>query len=84
VVPLLSIQGVFRTVLIIIAVIVILRFIGRVMVAKREADKQRAHERQRKAFEKAKKESQKNKGRVTLGKPTHSNDIEDVDFEEVR
>jgi uncharacterized protein YxeA len=82
---LLSIQGVVRTILIIIAVMVILRFIGRLMIAKREMDKERAHERRKKEFEKAKKVSQQNVGRVTLGKKgQQSGDIEDVDFEEIK
>lgn len=80
----LSIPGVVRTILIIIAVMVILRFIGKVMIARREMEAQKAHDRKQKAFEKAKKESVKNVGRVSIGKSSGSSDIEDVDFEEVK
>jgi uncharacterized protein YxeA len=78
----LSIQGLFRTVLIIIAVIVILRFIGKLMIAKRNLDEERAHERKQQAYKKAKKESELNKGKVHISKGTPG-DIEDVDFEEI-
>lgn len=78
----LSIQGVFRTILIIIAVIVILRFIGRIMIAKRNLEEERAHEKSQRAHQKAKKDSELNKGKVHISKgaPGYA---EDVDFEEI-
>jgi len=78
----LSIQGVFRTILIIIAVIVILRFIGRIMIAKRNLDEKRAHEKSQRAHQKAKKDSELNKGKVHISKGA-SGYAEDVDFEEI-
>lgn len=79
---LLSIQGVFRTVLIIIAVIVILRFIGKLMIVKRNLAEERDHERKQQAYQKAKKDSELNKGKIHISKGT-SGDIEDVEFEEI-
>jgi uncharacterized protein YxeA len=78
----LSIQGVFRTILIIIAVLVIMRFIGKLMIAKRNLDEEKAHERKQQAYQKAKKESELNKGKVQISKPS-AGDVEDVDFEEI-
>lgn len=78
----LSIQGVFRTVLIIIAVIVILRFIGKLMIAKRNLDEDRAYERKQKAYQKAKQDSELNKGKIHISKKV-SGEVEDVDFEEL-
>jgi uncharacterized protein YxeA len=78
----LSIQGVFRTILIIIAVLVIMRFIGKLMIAKRNLDEEKAHERKQQAYQKAKKESELNKGKVHLSKGA-TGDAEDVDFEEI-
>lgn len=78
----LSIQGVFRTILIIIAVIVILRFIGRIMIAKRNLEEECAHEKSQRAHQKAKKDSELNKGKVHISKGA-SGYAEDVDFEEI-
>lgn len=78
----LSIQGVFRTVLIIIAVIIILRFIGKLMIVKRNLDEEKAHERKQQAYKKAKKESELNKGKVHISKSTNGR-VEDIDFEEI-
>jgi uncharacterized membrane protein len=78
----LSIQGVFRTILIIIAVLVIMRFIGKLMIAKRNLDEERAHDRSQRAHEQAKKESELNKGKIHISKVTKG-DVEDVDFEEI-
>jgi len=79
---LLSIQGVFRTILIIIAVIVILRFIGKLMIVKRNLAEEKSHKNKQQAYQKAKKESELNKGSVHISKGS-SGDVEDVDFEEV-
>jgi uncharacterized membrane protein len=79
----LSIQGVFRTILIIIAVLVIMRFIGKLMIAKRNLDEERAHDRSQRAHEQAKKESELNKGKIHISKGTKG-DVEDVDFEEIK
>lgn len=78
----LSIQGVFRTILIIIAVIVILRFIGRIMIAKRNLEEERAQQKSQRAHQKAKKDSELNKGKVHISKGA-SGYAEDVDFEEI-
>jgi uncharacterized protein YxeA len=78
----LSIQGVFRTILIIIAVLVIMRFIGKLMIVKRNLDEEKAHERKQQAYQKAKKESELNKGKVQISKSTNG-DVEDIDFEEM-
>lgn len=78
----LSIQGVFRTILIIIAVIVVLRFLGRIMIAKRNLEEERAHEKRQRAHQQAKKESELNKGKIHISKGS-SVYAEDVDFEEI-
>lgn len=78
----LSIQGVFRTILIIIAVLVIMRFIGKLMIAKRNLDEEKTHERKQQAYKKAKKDSELNKGKVHISKSTNG-DVEDIDFEEM-
>lgn len=78
-----SATGLFRTILIIIGVFVLLRFLGQVMRAKRNMEEERALlERQRK-FEQEKQKSAQNLGRTSILRNTGSTPAEDVDFEEV-
>ena len=79
---LLSITGTVRMVLIIIAVFVILRFIGRLMAAKRNHAAEQQHKLQQEEIKKAKAASERNKGKVEiLSKGNHN--AEDVDYEEL-
>ncbi len=80
-----SFTGLIRTVVIVIGAIVILRFIGQLMNAKRNlAEQDELNERERKL--KAERErTNRNLGKTTIidkGNRT-SNDVEDVDFEEL-
>lgn len=70
-----------RTVLIIIGVLVIVRFIGKLMNAKRNLGEQERHNRQREAYRREKEETQKNLGKVTILRGRK--EAEDVDYEEV-
>lgn len=79
---LLSIWGVVRSILIVIAVFVILRFIGRIMVAKRNLSEERRLQAQRDAQAKAKELSKRQKGKVRIVKGEL--EAEDVDYEELK
>lgn len=79
----LSITGLFRMILIIIGVIVLLRFIGQFMNAKRNMEVERKlNAQQRKQNDDLKRTAQ-NYGKTNIISDTRSNDIEDVDYEEV-
>lgn len=86
-----SVTGIFKTLLIIAGAFVLLRFIGRLMVAKRNLDEERQlNERQRKT-EKERQEKIRNFGRTTIIGNSSSNkkssrdsgNVVDVDFEEI-
>lgn len=79
----LSIPGLFRTVLIIIAVMVIIRFVGRLMVAKRNLDEDRRLNNERESEARKRRESQNNYGKTHISKRGYD-DAEDVDYEEVK
>ena len=80
-----SIVGVFRTVLILIGLYVVLRFLGRLATAKRNQDEINVLEEQKKQFKAEKDSVSKNLGKTkVLNQKSKSNDIEDVDFEEVK
>lgn len=73
-------------ILIIIGVIVLLRFMGQLMIAKRNIDDQNRSKAERDQLEKQRRHVEKNKGKTTLvGKIAKSSEpFEDVDYEEVK
>ena len=78
-----SFTGVIKTVLILIGVLVILRIIGRTMIAKRNLEYERDLINREREFEKKKDFVRKNQGKTSIlskGKIQ----AEDADFEEVR
>lgn len=77
----LSVTGLFKTLLIIVGIMVILRFVGKVMNGKRNYTAQQKHTKEKEAFDKAKEASKRNIGKVSVKKGNIP--AEDVDFEEV-
>jgi hypothetical protein len=82
-----SVTGIFRTVLIILGALVLLRFLGQLMIAKRNMEEERKMNERSRKIENDRKEKLKNFGKVNVIRPTQSktskNDVEDVDFEEI-
>ena len=80
-----SLTGVIRMVFIIIGVLVVLRFVGQLMLAKRNIAEEKELERQKKANDAEAKRKRKQLGKTRiLEKNKASNDrIEDVEFEEI-
>jgi hypothetical protein len=84
-----SITGLFRTVLIILGAFVLLRFLGQLMMAKRNMEEERKINERQRAFYKERFEKMKKFGKTTVlnenkvSKKNGLNDskIEDVDFE---
>lgn len=75
----LSITGVFKTLLILIGVFVLLRFIGQLMIARRNIAEQNELNRQRMQYEKQKQFVEQNKGKISISKS--SSKAEDTDYE---
>lgn len=80
---LLSIPGTIRMVLIIIAVFVIIRFIGRLLNSKTSANEQKRYNQNNDAYKKAKEKSESEKGKVHIVEGGYR-EAEDVDFEEIK
>lgn len=82
---LLSITGFFRTILIVIGVIVILRAIGKLSQAKRNVDEQERMRNQEIEARRLREEFQRNYGKTSISKvdKNNSKDSDFVDFEEV-
>jgi uncharacterized protein YxeA len=79
-----SITGLFKTILIIIGALILLRFLGRVMIAKRDLDKERADLQREKEFLKERNQKMKNFGKVNISNTNPKGDIQDVDYEEMK
>lgn len=86
-----SITGIFRTILIVVGAIVLLRFIGQLMIAKRNMEEERHQSQRQRTAEKERSDKLKNFGKTNIisksakGKAPSSkqSNVEDVDFEEI-
>ena len=79
-----SITGLFRTLLIIIGVFVLLRFIGQLMNAKRNMEEERQMNERNRKFREEKKRKEKELGKTKiLRRGSQNSEIEDVDYEEL-
>jgi hypothetical protein len=83
---LLSITGVFRTLLIILGVLVVLRVVGRMMVAQRNAEEEKEHLRKQRESEKMVANAKQNFGKTVISHvdKKKADDAGYTDFEEVR
>lgn len=80
----LSITGLFRTLLILIGAFVLIRFLGQLMNAKRNMETERRANEEDRLFAKEKLQKQKKMGRTEVIKDTTVNgDVQDVDFVEI-
>jgi len=81
-----SFTGLFKTILLVIGALVALRFIGRLMIAKRNLEEERELLKREKDFQQERNEKLKNFGKVSVEKQPKASGAaaEDVDFEEVR
>lgn len=83
-----SIAGLFRTVLIILGAFVLLRFLGQLMMAKRNMEEERKINERQRAFEKERSQKLRNFGKVNIltkskRKTGISQQAEDADYEEI-
>ena len=79
-----SVTGLFRTLLIVVGAILLVRFIGQFMNAKKNMDEEREMNAQNQKFKEDKEKSTCNLGKTEiLNKKGGSLDAEDVDFEEI-
>jgi hypothetical protein len=83
-----SITGLFKTILITLGAFVLLRFLGQVMMAKRNMDDERRLNRNKRAFEDERAKKLRNFGKVNILGVTGKNrksesNAEDIEYEEI-
>lgn len=79
-----SFTGLVRIILLIIGSMVALRFIGRLMIAKRNLEEERQIVEREKSFQKERNEKMKTFGKTSISKSTPNGAVQDVEFEEMR
>lgn len=79
-----SVTGVVKTIFILIGIFVVLRFLGRVMLAKNALEEERKQLKKEKEFHRERKEKLRSFGKVSVMDSRPKGDIQDVDFEEVK
>jgi len=86
-----SVPGIIRTILIVIGAIVLLRFLGQLMIAKRNMEEERAMNERQRNLEKERSEKLKKFGKISIlggskKKTTESSysEVVDVDYEEIK
>ncbi len=86
-----SITGLFKTLLIIIGAMVVLRFIGQLMIAKRNLEEEREQIKKQKREDERVRDTLRSMGKTKILSKNNSNkstafnhgSVEDVDFEEL-
>lgn len=78
-----SFTGLIRTLLIIVGVFVVLRFLGQLMNAKRNMEEERKMNEQARKLNKEKENKQRDLGKTNVLKGQGPSDVEDVDYEEL-
>jgi len=80
-----SLVGAVKTILLIIGVFVVLKFIGQLMNAKRNLDEDQKFKENKKAFDELKKKSEQNQGKIQLTdkKKTAKDYNNYTDYEEI-
>ncbi|MBU2018189.1 MAG: hypothetical protein KJ941_00970 [Bacteroidetes bacterium] len=79
-----SVTGVFRTLLLLIGVFVVLRFLGRLMIAKRNLEAERNMLKKQREFEQEKQQLKRNFGKTNILSKTNNSKgsaYEDIEFE---
>jgi hypothetical protein len=78
-----SIQGTFKMILMIIGGFVLLRFIGQLLIVKRNMAEQKRQEDFQKELEKQQSFYKKNTGKINILGKKQTTNFQDVDYEEV-
>ena len=78
-----SLPGLFRTLLIIVGAIFLVRFLVQLMNAKSNMEQERNMNAQKRAFDEEKAKKYKKFGKTSILDKSVKNDVEDVDFEEI-
>jgi hypothetical protein len=78
-----SFVGLIKTTLIVIGAMVVVKFIGQLMIAKRNINEQNRMKQAEFHLRKEKEQYEKNKGKISILRKDTIRNVQDVDFEDI-
>jgi hypothetical protein len=79
-----SVSGVLKTILMLLGAMVVLKYLGQLMVAKRNIAEQNKFREEQDKIQKQKAHFERNKGKISILRNVSPNNVKDVDYEEVK
>jgi len=78
-----SISGVLKTILMLLGAMVVLKYLGQLLVAKRNIAEQSRFREEQDKIQKQKAHFERNKGKISILRNVRPHNVKDVDYEEV-
>ena len=78
-----SVSGVLKTILMLLGAMVVLKYLGQLLVAKRNIAEQSRFREEQDKIQKQKAHFERNKGKISILRNVNPNDVKDVDYEEI-
>ena len=79
-----SISGVLKTILMLLGAMVVLKYLGQLMVAKRNIAEQSRFREEQDKIQKQKSHFEQNKGKISILRNVNLSNVKDVDYEEIK
>jgi hypothetical protein len=78
-----SVSGVLKTILMLLGAMVVLKYLGQLLVAKRNIAEQSRFREEQDKIQKQKAHFERNKGKISILRNVRPHNVKDVDYEEV-
>jgi hypothetical protein len=79
-----SVSGVFKTILMLLGAMVVLKYLGQLLVAKRNIAEQNKFREEQDKIHKQKAHFERNKGKISILRNVKPDNVKDVDYEEIK
>lgn len=79
-----SISGVLKTILMLLGAMVVLKYLGQLMIAKRNIAEQSRFREEQDKIQKQKAHFERNKGKISILRNVKPDNVKDVDYEEIK
>jgi len=79
-----SISGIVKTIMMLLGAMVVLKYLGQLMVAKRNIAEQNKFREEQEKIKKQKAHFEQNKGKISILRNITPGNVKDVDYEEVK
>ena len=79
-----SASGVLKTILMLLGAMVVLKYLGQLLVAKRNIAEQNKFREEQDKIQKQKAHFERNKGKISILRNVKPDNVKDVDYEEIK